>query len=242
MIQNVRLFDMRILSYDDAEPLRFITSEKKPVLVDSYVKWRIVDVRLFYVSVLGDEFRAATRLRQTISNLLQAEFGRRTVHDVVSGARDEIMAEVRQKADQDLRRIGVEIVDVRLKRVDLPQEVSESVYGRMQAERKRIANEQRSEGAAEAERIRADADRQREVILANAYRDAQKVKGGGDAQAAATYAQAFSKNSEFYAFYRSMEAYRNTFQGKNDLMLLEPNSDFFRYLRDSMGRAPAVKK
>jgi len=242
MIQNVRFFDMRILSYDDAEPLRFITSEKKPVLVDSYVKWRIVDVRLFYVSVLGDEFRAATRLRQTISNLLQAEFGRRTVHDVVSGARDEIMAEVRQKADQDLRRIGVEIVDVRLKRVDLPQEVSESVYGRMQAERKRIANEQRSEGAAEAERIRADADRQREVILANAYRDAQKVKGGGDAQAAATYAQAFSKNSEFYAFYRSMEAYRNTFQGKNDLMLIEPNSDFFRYLRDSMGRAPAVKK
>jgi len=242
MIQNVRFFDMRILSYDDAEPLRFITSEKKPVLVDSYVKWRIVDVRLFYVSVLGDEFRAATRLRQTISNLLQAEFGRRTVHDVVSGARDEIMAEVRQKADQDLRRIGVEIVDVRLKRVDLPQEVSDSVYGRMQAERKRIANEQRSEGAAEAERIRADADRQREVILANAYRDAQKVKGGGDAQAAAIYAQAFSKNAEFYAFYRSMEAYRNTFQGKNDLMLIEPNSDFFRYLRDSMGRAPAVKK
>lgn len=242
MIQNVRFFDMRILSYDDAEPLRFITSEKKPVLVDSYVKWRIVDVRLFYVSVLGDEFRAATRLRQTISNLLQAEFGRRTVHDVVSGARDEIMAEVRQKADQDLRRIGVEIVDVRLKRVDLPQEVSDSVYGRMQAERKRIANEQRSEGGAEAERIRADADRQREVILANAYRDAQRVKGDGDAKSAAVYAQAFSKNSEFYAFYRSMEAYRNTFQGKNDLMLLEPNSDFFRYLRDSQGRAPAVKK
>jgi len=242
MIQNVRFFDMRILSYDDAEPLRFITSEKKPVLVDSYVKWRIVDVRLFYVSVLGDEFRAATRLRQTISNLLQAEFGRRTVHDVVSGARDEIMAEVRQKADQDLRRIGVEIVDVRLKRVDLPQEVSDSVYGRMQADRKRIANEQRSEGGAEAERIRADADRQREVILANAYRDAQRVKGDGDAQAAAVYAQAFSKNSEFYAFYRSMEAYRNTFQGKNDLMLLEPNSDFFRYLRDSLGRVPAVKK
>jgi membrane protease subunit HflC len=242
MIQNVRFFDMRILSYDDAEPLRFITSEKKPVLVDSYVKWRIVDVRLFYVSVLGDEFRAATRLRQTISNLLQAEFGRRTVHDVVSGARDEIMAEVRQKADQDLRRIGVEIVDVRLKRVDLPQEVSDSVYGRMQAERKRIANEQRSEGGAEAERIRADADRQREVILANAYRDAQRVKGNGDAQAAAIYAQAFSKNNEFYAFYRSMEAYRNTFQGKHDLMLLEPNSDFFRYLRDSQGRAPAVKK
>ncbi|MGW8271053.1 MAG: protease modulator HflC [Burkholderiales bacterium] len=242
MIQEVNYFDMRILSYDDVEPLRFITSEKKPVLVDSYVKWRIVDVRQYYVSVLGDEFRASTRLRQTISNLLQAEFGRRTVHDVVSGARDEIMAEVRQKADQDLRRIGVEIVDVRLKRVDLPQEVSESVYGRMQAERKRIANEQRSEGAAEAERIRADADRQREVILADAYRDAQRVKGEGDARAATTYAKAFSKNTEFYAFYRSMDAYRNVFQGKNDLMLLEPNSDFFRYLRDSMGRAPAAQK
>ena len=242
MIQDVRFFDMRILSYDDVEPLRFITSEKKPVLVDSYVKWRIVDVRQFYVSVQGDEFRAATRLRQTISNLLQAEFGRRTVHDVVSGARDEIMAEVRTKADLDLRRIGVEIVDVRLKRVDLPQEVSESVYGRMQAERKRIANEQRSEGAAEAERIRADADRQREVILANAYRDAQRVKGDGDAQAASIYAKAFSKNAEFYSFYRSMEAYRGTFQGQKDLMLIEPNSDFFRYLRDSTGRPPAVKK
>jgi modulator of FtsH protease HflC len=242
MIQDVNYFDMRILSYDDVEPLRFITSEKKPVLVDSYVKWRIVDVRQYYVSVLGDEFRASIRLRQTISNLLQAEFGRRTVHDVVSGARDEIMADVRQKADQDLRRIGVEIVDVRLKRVDLPQEVSESVYGRMQAERKRIANEQRSEGAAEAERIRADADRQREVILADAYRDAQRVKGEGDARAAATYAAAFSKNAEFYSFYRSMDAYKNVFQGKNDVMLLQPNSDFFRYLQDSMGRAPAPQK
>jgi membrane protease subunit HflC len=242
MIQDVNYFDMRILSYDDVEPLRFITSEKKPVLVDSYVKWRITDVRQYYVSVLGDEFRASIRLRQTISNLLQAEFGRRTVHDVVSGARDEIMADVRKKADQDLRRIGVEIVDVRLKRVDLPQEVSESVYGRMQAERKRIANEQRSEGAAEAERIRADADRQREVILADAYRDAQRVKGEGDARAAATYAKAFSKNAEFYSFYRSMDAYRNIFQGKNDVMLLQPNSDFFRYLQDSMGRAPTPQK
>jgi len=242
LIQNVRFFDMRILSYDDAEPLRFITSEKKPVLVDSYVKWRIIDVRQYYVSVQGDEFRAATRLRQTISNLLQAEFGRRTVHDVVSGARDDIMADVRVKADQDLRRIGVEIVDVRLKRVDLPQEVSDSVYGRMQAERKRIANEQRSEGAAEAERIRADADKQREVILAEAYRDAQRIKGEGDAKAAAIYAKAFSKNAEFYSFYRSMEAYRGTFQGKNDLMLLEPSSDFFRYLKDSTGRPAGVKK
>ena len=242
LIQNVRLFDMRILTFDDAEPLRFITSEKKPVLVDSFVKWRIVDVRQYYVSVQGDELRAATRLKQTISGGLQNEFGSRTVHEVVSGEREKIMDEVRVKADQELRRdLGVELVDVRLKRVDLPQEVSESVYRRMEAERKRIANELRSTGSAEAERIRADADRQREVILANAYRDAQKTKGEGDARSAATYARAFSENAEFYAFYRSMEAYRSTFRGKNDLMVLEPSSDFFRYLKDPSGRSGGKK-
>ena len=241
LIQNVRYFDMRILTFEDPEPLRFITSEKKPVLVDSFVKWRIVDVKEYFVSVQGDELRAATRLKQTISDGLQAEFGKRTVHDVVSGERDKIMELMRDKADQDLRRIGVEIIDVRLKRVDLPQEVSESVYGRMQAERKRIANEQRSTGAAEAERVRADADRQREVILAEAYRDAQRLRGEGDAKSAATYAQAFQQNPEFYSFYRSMEAYRSSFRGKSDLLLLEPNSDFFRYLKDASGR-PAGKK
>ena len=241
LIQNVRHFDMRILTFDDAEPLRFITSEKKPLLVDSFVKWRIVDVRQYYVSVQGDEFRAATRIKQTISDGLQSEFGRRTVHDVVSGQRDEIMAEVRIKADVDLKRIGVEIIDVRLKRVDLPQDVSESVYRRMEAERKRIANELRSTGFAEAERIRADADRQREVILAEAYRDAQRVRGEGDAKAANIYAQAFSQNPEFFSFYRSMEAYRSTFRGRNDLMLLEPNSDFFRYLKDAFGRQSTRK-
>jgi membrane protease subunit HflC len=235
LIQNVRLFDMRILTFDDSEPLRFITSEKKPVLVDSFVKWRISDVRQYFVSVQGDEFRAATRIKQTISDGLQAEFGRRTVHDVVSGQRDDIMAEVRTKADVDLKRIGVEIVDVRLKRVDLPQEVSDSVFGRMQAERKRIANEQRSTGAAEAERIRADADRQREIILAEAYRDAQRIKGEGDAKSAAIYSAAFSQNPEFFSFYRSMEAYRSTFRGK-DVMVLEPTSDFLRYLKDAQGQ------
>jgi len=212
------------------------------VLVDSFVKWRIVDVKQYYVSVQGSEVEAARRLKQTISDGLQAEFGRRTVHDVVSGERDKVMAEVRDKVDQVLRKdIGVEIVDVRLKRVDLPQEVSESVYGRMQAERKRIANEQRSTGAAEAEKIRADAERQREVILAEAYRDAQRVKGEGDAKAAATYAQAFSQNPEFYSFYRSMEAYRSTFRGKSDVLLLEPNSDFFRYLKDATGKTGGRK-
>jgi len=242
MVQRVRTFDMRILTFDDPEPLRFITSEKKPVLVDSFVKWRIVDVKQYFVSVQGDELRAATRLKQTISGGLQNEFNKRTVHEVVSGERDKIMEEVREKADQELRRdLGVELVDVRLKRVDLPQEVSESVYRRMEAERKRIANELRSTGSAEAERIRADADRQREVILAEAYRDAQRVRGEGDAKAANTYAQAFSQNPEFYSFYRSMEAYRSSFRGKSDLLLLEPNSDFFRYLKDAAGR-PGGKK
>jgi modulator of FtsH protease HflC len=241
LLQNVRHFDMRILTFDDAEPLRFITSEKKPVLVDSFVKWRIVDVRQYFISVQGDEFRAATRIKQTISDGLQAEFGRRTLHDVVSGQRDEIMADVRTKADADLKRIGVEIIDVRLKRVDLPQDVSDSVFGRMQAERKRIANEQRSTGYAEAEKIRADADRQREVLLAVAYRDAQRVRGEGDAKSAAIYAAAFNQNPEFYSFYRSMEAYRSTFRGRNDLMLLETNSDFLRYFRDSLGK-PAARK
>ena len=241
LVQNVRHFDMRILTFDDPEPLRFITSEKKPVLVDSFVKWRIIDVKQYYVSVQGDELRAATRLKQTISGGLQAEFGSRTVHDVVSGERDKIMADVREKADQDLRRIGVEIVDVRLKRVDLPQEVSESVYRRMEAERKRVANELRSTGSAEAERIRADAERQREVILAEAYRDAQKIKGEGDAKGAGIYAQAFSQNAEFYSFYRSMEAYRSSFKGKSDLLLVEPNSDFFRYLKDASGKVGGKK-
>jgi membrane protease subunit HflC len=242
LVQNVRYFDMRILTYDDAEPLRFLTSGNRPVLVDSFVKWRINDIKQYYVSVQGDEFRAATRIRQTISGSLREEFGSRTVHDVVSGERDLTMQRVREKADQDLRRIGVEIVDVRLKRVDLPQEVSESVYRRMEAERKRIANELRSTGAAEAEKIRADADRQREVILAEAYRDAQRVRGEGDARAAGIYAAAFQQNPEFYSFYRSMEAYRAAFRGRSDLMLLEPNSEFFRYLKDAAGRPAAGKK
>jgi modulator of FtsH protease HflC len=242
LLQNVRLFDMRILTFDDAEPLRFLTQGNRPVLVDSFVKWRIADVRQYYVSVQGDELRAATRIKQTVAGVLRDEFGARTVHEVVSGEREQVMNRVRDKVDQDLKRIGVEIVDVRLKRVDLPQDVSESVYRRMEAERKRIANELRSTGAAEAEKIRADADRQREVLLAEAYRDAQRIRGDGDARSAAIYAAAFNQNPEFYSFYRSMEAYRSTFRGRNDLMLLEPNSDFLRYFRDSLGRNPASRK
>ena len=235
LIQNVRYFDKRILTLDTSEPERYITSEKKNVLVDSFVKWRIVDPRLYYVSVAGDEARAQTRLSQTVNAGLREEFGKRTVHDVVSGERDDVMEKMREKADQDARKIGVQIVDVRVKRVDLPMEVSESVYRRMEAERKRVANELRSEGSAEAEKVRADADKQREVIVAEAYRDAQKIKGEGDAKAAAIYAQAFNQNAEFYAFYRSLEAYRNSFKGKSDVIVVEPNSDFFKYMK-STGR------
>jgi membrane protease subunit HflC len=233
MIQNVRFFDNRILTLDNNEPERFITSEKKNVLVDSYVKWRIVDPKLYYISVGGDEARAKTRLNQTVNAGLREEFGKRTVHDVISGERDRIMEDMRVKADTDARKIGVEIVDVRLKRVELPNEVSEAVYRRMEAERKRVANELRSEGSAEAEKIRADADRQREIIIANAYRDAQKIKGEGDAQATAIYGQAFNQNPEFYSFYRSLEAYRASFKNKSDLLVVEPGSEFFKYMKGS---------
>jgi len=230
-LDNVRFYDVRILTIDSAEPERFLTSEKKNVLVDLFVKWRITDVRSYFASVAGDELRAQTRLLQTINDGLRAEFGNRTVHDVVSGERDKIMDLMRKKANEDAVKIGVEVLDVRLKRVDLPQEVSESVYRRMEAERKRVANELRSTGAAESEKIRADADKQREVILAEAYRDAQRIKGEGDAKAAANYARAYEINPEFYAFYRSLEAYRASFKNRNDVLVLEPNSEFFRYLK-----------
>ena len=236
LLDNVRYFDTRILTIDTAEPERFLTSEKKNVLVDLFVKWRIKDVRIYYVSVGGDEARARTRLLQTINDSLRAEFGNRTVHEVVSGERDKIMELMRQRANEDASKIGVEVLDVRMKRVDLPQEVSESVYRRMEAERKRVANELRSTGSAESEKIRADADRQREVILAQAYRDAQKIKGDGDAKATAIYAGATQTNPEFYAFYRSVEAYRQSFKNKNDVLVLEPNSEFFKYFR-SGGKA-----
>lgn len=231
MLDNVRTFDVRILTIDTPEPERFLTSEKKNVLVDLFIKWRITDVRQFYVSVQGNESLAQTRLLQTINDGLRAEFGNRTVHEVVSGERDQIMDLMRAKANEDAVKIGVQVLDVRLKRVDLPQEVSESVYRRMEAERKRVANELRSTGAAESEKIRADADRQREVILAQAYREAQRIKGEGDAKATGIYARAYSPDPDFYAFYRSLDAYRSSFKGKNDLLVVDPSSEFFKYLK-----------
>ena len=233
LIDNVRFFDIRVLTIDSAEPERFLTSEKKNVLVDLFVKWQISDVQLYYISVSGDESRAQTRLLQTINDSLRAEFGSRTVHDVVSGERERIMELMRRKANEDAQRIGVKVLDVRLKRVDLPDEVSESVYGRMRAERTRAANTLRSTGAAESEKIRADADKQREVILAQAYRDAQRLKGEGDAKAAAIYARAYEQNPEFYAFYRSLDAYRQSFRNKSDVLVLDPSSEFLKYLKNS---------
>ncbi len=234
-VENVRYFDTRVLTLDAVDPERFITSEKKNVLVDYFVKWRVFDVEKFYVSFSGDERRAANRLAQTVNDGMRAEFGQRTVHDVVSGERDDVMDSLRKKADADARRYGVQVLDVRIKRVDLPTEVSESVYRRMDAERKRVANELRSTGSAEAEKIRADADKQREIIVAEAYRDAQRIKGEGDGKASAIYGAAYGQNPEFYAFYRSMESYRNSFRNKTDLMVVQPNSEFFRYMKSSKG-------
>ena len=236
LLDNVRFFDVRILTMDPDEPERYITSEKKNLLVDSFVKWRIVDVVQYYISVGGDETRARIRLAQTVNDNLRAEFGKRTIHDVVSGERETIMDLMREKVDTDARKIGVQVLDVRLKRVDLPLEVSEAVYRRMEAERKRVANELRSLGFAESEKIRADADRQREVIVAEAYRDAQRIKGQGDARAAATYAQAFQQSPEFYSFYRSLEAYRQSLKTKSDVLVLDPSSDFFKFLKSPSGK------
>jgi membrane protease subunit HflC len=233
LVQNVRFFDSRILTLDSDDPERFITAEKKNVLVDSFIKWRIVDVKQYYISVTGDEARAQTRLTQTVNSTLREEFGKRTIHEVVSGQREELMRVVQEKADIDARKIGVEVLDVRLKRVDFPSTISESIYSRMEAERKRVANELRATGNAESEKIRADADRQREVILAQAYRDAQKIKGEGDAKATALYGSAFGRNPEFYAFYRSLDVYKQGFKNKSDVMVLDAGSPFFKYLKGS---------
>jgi len=232
VLQNVRLYDTRIQTLEARDPERFLTSENRNVLVDSFVKWRVVDVKQYYVSVRGDSLQAEARISQTVNDALRAEFARRTVHDVVSGARDTIMSVVADKVDQDVRRIGVAVVDVRLKRVDFVPEISSDVYRRMESERKRVANELRATGQAEGEKIKADADRQRQVIVAEAYRDAQKTKGEGDAQAARIYAEAFQRNPEFFSFYRSLEAYRQSLRNKSDVMVLDPSSDFFKYLKN----------
>ena len=231
-VENVRVYDTRIQTLDPQQPERIQTKEKNNVLVDTFVKYRIVDVKQFFVSTGGDFVRAEVRLAQSVNDDLRAEFGQRNLAEVISGERNKIMDNLRIRTDKDARSIGIEVLDVRLKRVDLVPEISADVYRRMDSERKRVANELRSTGSGEAEKIRADAERQREVILAEAYRDAQKIKGEGDATAAKIYAGAFTKNAEFYAFYRSMDVYKNSFRNKTDLMVLDPSSDLFKYLKN----------
>jgi membrane protease subunit HflC len=232
LVQNVRMFDTRIQTLDTRDAERFLTSENKNVLVDSFVKWRVIDVRQYYVSVRGDSVAAEARINQTVNDALRAEFAKRTVHDVISGERDKVMSTVADKVDADVKGIGVEVVDVRLKRVDLVPEISSDVYRRMESERKRVANELRATGQAEGEKIKAEADRARQIIVAEAYRDAQRVKGEGDAQASRIYAEAYQRNPEFFSFYRSMEAYRQSLRSKSDVLVLDPSSDFFKYLKN----------
>jgi len=243
LVQNVRFFDRRNLTLENPDVDRVVTSEKTPLEVDFVVLWRIVDVKQYYVAVQGNEDAARGRLSQTVRSNLAEEFNKATMHDAISTGRERIMSETRLKADQDARNIGVEVVDVLLRRLALPGDVTGPVYARMESERRRVANELRSLGAAESEKIRADADRQRQVILADAYRQAQKIKGEGDGKAAAIYAQAYGQNPEFFAFYRSLEAYKATFRSRSDLMVLDPSGEFFQYFKQSGSgrgaRAPA---
>jgi membrane protease subunit HflC len=231
LLQNVKFYDRINLVLDNVEPDRMTTSEKKPLLVDFIVLWRILDVKQYYVSVQGDEEAARRRLSQTVRANLAEEFNKHTVHDAISAERDKITSETRQKANADAASIGVEVIDVRLRRVELPPDVTSPVYQRMESERRRVANELRSLGAAEREKIQADADRQRQVILADAYRAAQKIKGEGDARASVIYADAYGQNPEFYSFYRSLEAYKATFRNRSDLLILDPSAEFFQYFK-----------
>ena len=227
-VNNVMKFDNRIQTLD-TPPERFLTGEKKNVIVDSFVKWRISDAEQFYKATGGIVTRANNRLAQIIKNGLKSEFSKRTISDVVSGERAEIMSNIVEMARADFSEFGIDIIDVRIKRIDLSQEVSNSVYRRMRAERQRVAKEFRSKGAQEAEVIRAAADRERTVILANAYRDSEKIRGEGDATSANNYAQAYNQNTDFYSFYRSLESYKKSFSNQSDIMVLNPNTEFFRH-------------
>ena len=227
-VNNVVKFDNRIQTLD-APAERFLTGEKKNVIVDSYVKWRIVDAEQFYISTGGNIARTNNRLAQIVKTGLKSEFSKRTIADVVSGERSEIMSNILQLANKDIGEFGIKIIDVRIKRIDLSQEVSNSVYRRMQAERQRVAKDFRSKGAEEAEIIRAAADKERTIILADAYRDSEKIRGEGDAVSANNYAKAYNQNADFYSFYRSLESYKKSFNQQNDIMVLNPNTEFFRH-------------
>ncbi|ACE84834.1 protease modulator HflC [Cellvibrio japonicus] len=234
--EKVRKFDGRLLTADMVEA-SFFTVENKRLIVDSYIKWRILDVEAYYKATGGVEDLAVDRLAQRVADGLRNQFGRRTLHDVVSGKRDELMKEITQSINEEaIKLLGVEVKDIRVKRVDFPAEVSRPVYDRMAADREKEAREYRAQGKEQAEVISADADKQRAVLEANAFRDAERIRGEGDAKAAAIYAAAFSKDPEFYSFVRSLNAYKTSFGTKDDLMVIDPNSDFFRYLKNAKGK------
>ncbi len=232
--ESVRKFDRRILTLD-SEPEEYLTSEKKNVLVDSYVKWRIDDLPRYFTATGGDTVNANARLSQIIKNGLRDEFGKRTIQEVISGERSQIMDLLTVQANKQVRELGIEVVDVRIIRIEYAAAISSSVYQRMEAERQRVAKDLRSRGAEAAEKIRADADRQRTVILAEAYRDAEQIRGEGDAQAADIYAKAFSRNPEFYSFYRSLTAYKTALADRSDVIVLKPDSEFFKYFGSARG-------
>ena len=234
-LQNIVFLEKRILTIDTPDADRFITKEKQNVVVDTYVKWRIEDAKLFYTSVAGRVASANDRISRALRDGLNNEIATRTVNDVISGEREEVMEKVTQRVAVDAEQIGVKIVDVRLRKVDFADEIRDSVFRRMESERKAIASERRSKGAAEAEKIRANADRQREGILAQAYKEAQDIKGIGDAKSASAYADAFGKDPDFAEFYRSLQAYRASFRSGSDLIITDPNSDFFQFFRSNKG-------
>jgi len=233
---KVKKFDARLMTAD-VRPENFYTSEKKRLIVSYYIKWRVKDVEAYYKVTGGDEVRAADLLAKPVADGLRNQFGRRSLHDVVSGKRDELMAEITESTnEQAVRDMGVEVKDIRVKRIDFPEEVSRSVFDRMSADREKEAREYRSSGIAQAEKIKADADRQRSVIEADAYGQAEAIRGEGDAKATAIFAAAYSKDPEFYSFVRSLTAYKNSFQNKGDLLVVDPQSSFFRYLKDPKGK------
>ena len=234
-LQNVVYLDKRILTLDASGADLVQTSEKKNLMIDTFVKWRIGDARRYWVSFQGSERAASDRLAMLLRDVLNIAVNKRTVNQITSSEREKAMAEISELLQARVKALGIDIVDVRMKRVDFTPEISESVYSRMEAERKRVASEERRKGAAQAERIRAGADRQSEVILAEAYRDAQKTKGEGDGEAARIYADAFGKDPEFARFYRSLEAYRRSFSQKSDVMVVDPSADFFSYLKKEGG-------
>jgi membrane protease subunit HflC len=234
-INNVRKFDSRILTIDQ-KPERFLTQEKKDLIVDSYVKWRIVDVVQYYKTTQGDELTAGRLLYENINNGLRNEFGKRTIQEVIAGDRTQIMELMTSQASERAKTLGIEVVDVRVKKVDYPERVSNSVYQRMRAEREREARDFRSKGHEASERIQADADRQRSILVAEAYRDSEIVRGEGDARATEIYAEAFNQDREFYKFYRSITAYVKNFSNAGDVILLQPDSDYFRYFKDPSGK------